>query len=112
MTKTETRAVDGLVFTMGKSGKIGMCRRNVVFRISKDEEVTSISLNDEQSDIMIQIDLGDVADLLPQKDSAEPVGPTTDKIRQFRCGACGEIIGRAQKYCGYCGRRMKWDPVK
>ena len=38
-----------------------------------------------------------------------PVKPKTDSIRRFRCGACDEIIGRGQHYCGKCGREVDWN---
>ena len=39
----------------------------------------------------------------------QPVRPKTDSIRRFRCGACDEIIGRGQHYCGKCGREVDWN---
>ena len=39
----------------------------------------------------------------------DPVKPTTDRIRNFRCGECGRVIGRGQKFCGKCGRAVDWS---
>ena len=48
----------------------------------------------------------DALELLKEK---KPVKPRADSIRRFRCGACEEIIGRGQHYCGKCGMEVDWD---
>lgn len=36
--------------------------------------------------------------------------PSYDEVDGYRCGTCGADIERDDRYCGWCGQLVDWDP--
>lgn len=54
-----------------------------------------------------------VLDTLALLKAQEPVEPVIDKTTSFwtlwRCGACGTTLIATDRFCGKCGRAVKWE---
>ena len=54
-----------------------------------------------------------VRDALALLKAQEPVKPVIDKTTSFwtlwRCGTCGTTLIATDRFCGKCGRAVKWE---